>query len=78
MKEGDTVEFVDPRWKSDEPYLTGVVRGFYELGPDFRARVLSNSGHEWLLRVTDLRVVGPSMSVPWKKRLSFLYNKGET
>ena len=60
MKEGDVVQFIDPRWKSDKISIKGVVMGFYH--PDKsndleRARVLTKSGHEWLLRINELEVL---------------------
>ena len=60
MKQGDIVQFIDPRWKSEKVSIKGVVTGFYH--PDKsrdleRARVLTEAGHEWLLRVNELEIL---------------------
>ena len=60
MKQGDIVQFIDPRWKSDKISIKGVVTGFYhDKTRDLeRAKVLTKAGHEWLLRVSELKILG--------------------
>ena len=60
MREGDVVKFVDPRWNSDKIFIKGIVKGFYHPAPladSERARVVTNSGHEWLLKVNELEIL---------------------
>ena len=57
MKIGDTVEYVTGKVDSG---VIGVITGFWE----GRAKVLSPSGHEWLLRKTTLRVLPSKPTSP--------------
>ena len=57
MKVGDIVELKDSRCKSKESPIKGTVTGFYSTLDDDRVKVLSNGGHEWILKIRDLKIV---------------------